>query len=177
MDCIPVSGRRGSLVSGRCSFISNGFTIESTTDLKEVLTQVHSSTDRDDIIPILDVDSFGKRYINPDVVKEVRVRGRRLWLITYIRSVDDIIDAMCGAFDRLCVPIHTLDHMDVLSEGLEISDCIVPTIFVRDGKHIGDGDKDDLISSMVHLGYQEYAIFDIERCTIDHLESSMAADI
>ena len=168
MDCIPISGRREAFISGEVTFSSGRFIIGSPVDAIDVLSRTHSSTERGDVIPILDVDSFSRRYLNPDVVKDIRVKGRRVWLISYIRSSDDVIDAMCGAFDRLCVPFHTVDSTDVLSEALELSDCILPTIFVSKGHHIGEGETSEIIATIYDLGYHEYAIFDVDRYTLDH---------
>ena len=168
MDCIPISGKREAFTSGEVTFSSGKFFIESPTDAADAIVRIHGATERGDIVPVLDVDSFSRRYLNPDVVKEIKIKGRRIWLISYIRSADDVIDAMCGAFDRLCVPFHTIDDPDVLSEALELSDCILPTIFVSDGRYIEDGDISEIVTEIRDLGYYEYAVFDVNGCTLEY---------
>lgn len=168
MDCIPISGRRGAFVSGKVAYSNGRFELSSEEDMKDAMGRTHSGTQHDDVVPILDVDSFRRRYLNPDLVKEVKLRGRRLWLITYIRSVDDIIDSMCGTFDMLCIPYHTIDDPDVLSEGLEISDCLIPTIFVdRSGRPIY-GSLDRTIKDIYGRGFHEYALFNVDDTTLEH---------
>ena len=169
---IPVSGRRGAFVCGDATFHSGTFSIHSPQDMKDVMTQIHGSTQRDDIVPILDVDSFDRKYLNTDLIKELRLRGRRLWLISYVRSVDDIIDTMCGAFDRLCVPFHSIDDPDVLTEAHELTECVIPTVFVREGKDALTGDPvDPILESFKRMGYDEYALFDVDGCELTYCGS------
>lgn len=167
MDCIPISGRRGSFTSGQVTFSSGRFSIESEKDAREVMIQMYSSMDRGGIIPVLDVDSFRRKYLNPDIVKDLRVKGRRVWLISYIRSSDDVIDAMCGMFDRLCVPFHTIDDPDVLVDALDLSDCVLPTIFVSNGEHIGDTEMTQTIETIRDCGYYEYATLDVDSLSLE----------
>lgn len=169
MDCIPVSGRRGSFVTGEVTFTAGRFVMSSPRDLREAMIDIHSRTQKDDIVPILDVDSFDRRFMNSDFVKEIRLKGRRLWFISNIRSIDDIIDAMCGPFDMLCVPYHTLDNPDVLSEGFEISETLIPTIFVDRGmRPVFDGTMDRTVKDILGRGFHEYALFDTSRCVLHH---------
>ena len=169
MRCTPISGKRGSFRSGDVSFDSGRFVIRSEKDSRIVLTQIHDETDRDDCIPIIDVDSFDRRFINSDLVKDLRLRGRNLWLISYIRTIDDVIDAMCGSFEILCVPTHTVDGMDVLSDALEISDRIIPTVFVdKSGVPLFERSLDRIVKDVRNLGYPGYALLDIDHMELTH---------
>lgn len=178
MRCVPISGRKGEQVICEVAFTEGCFTILSESDMRDVMTQIHGSTQRDDTIPVLDVDSFSKRFINTDLIKGLRLRGRSLWLISYIRSVDDVIDAMCGTFEKLCIPFQTVDDQDVLAEALEISDSIVPTLFVRKGRDAYSGGSiSQMIRSIEKMGYGEYALFDVDTCELDHRWVSMVSII
>lgn len=169
VKAVPISGRRGAFVCGSVAFSSGTFSLSSHQDMKDVMTQIHGSTQRDDIVPILDVDSFDRKFLNTDLIKEMRLRGRRLWLISYIRSVDDIIDTMCGSFDRLCIPYHTIDDPDVLSEAQELTECVIPTVFVSKGKDAFTGKSiDPVIKNIERLGYDGHALFDVDDCTLTY---------
>ena len=72
---VPISGRRGAFVCGSVAFSSGTFSLSSHQDMKDVMTQIHGSTQRDDIVPILDVDSFDRRFLNTDLIKEIQGTG------------------------------------------------------------------------------------------------------
>ncbi|MGN1045400.1 MAG: hypothetical protein ACI4Q9_05540 [Candidatus Methanomethylophilaceae archaeon] len=163
-----MSGRRGDLRSGKAECSGGGFDIRDTVPVREALTTAYSQTEKGGPIAVLDTDSFRRRFLNPDVVKEIRIKGRELWLITYIECVDDVIDCMCGSYDMICIPTHTADDNAFL-ESTEVSDCIIPVVFViNDDMTVSGTPLDSETERIRGLGLFEYLVLDVRDMTLDH---------
>ena len=168
IPCIPVSGRRGDLRSGRTEYSKDGFRLLDDVPVKEALTSAYSATDKDEPIAILDTDAFRRKFLNTDVVKEIRIKGRELWLITYVENVDDVIDGMCGAYDRICIPTHTADD-DTFLESADISDSVIPVVFVtKDGIALSDVSIESEKERMSALGFREFLVLNVDDVTLDY---------
>lgn len=168
---IPVSGKRDALKTGTLGF--NGIlpVMTDSIDLREGLIEAHSKTQADDEMIILDVDGFSSRFLNNEIIKSVRVKGRDLCLITYIENVDDIISALTGSFGSIGVPLHTIDDEDVLLDGMDFSDSLIPVAFTSMGKVIGSNESLERIEKRMEiLGFDRMIAMDMERITAESIQ-------
>ena len=146
---VPASGRRGAFASGRLSFDGNLPRMDETVPLKDALIEAYKSTQEDDPIILLDVDGFSERFLNGEIVKEVRIKGRDLWFVTYVENIEDVISALTGAFSGLGIPMHTVKEEDLMDHASEMSDSVFPVAFVRNGTEISTGRRPDELEIML----------------------------
>lgn len=174
LECVPISGRRGRFLSGKVTYSRGRFELTDTEAAKDALIRVHERTETDDVIGILDVDSFSHGTFNPDIIKDVRMRGRRLWLITYIRNEDDVIDAMCSTFDRILIPIHTINGPHVLVEADHLSEHATPVLFIDGDVEVSTGRPYlSIIDELTSLGHLDQALFDVHACSMERVGASL----
>lgn len=165
---VPASGKRDAFVSGKLSFDGNIPRTDGSMSLKEALTAAHGSTQEDDPIILLDTDGFRDRYLNGEIVKEIRIRGRDLWLVTYVHDVEDVISALSGAFAGLGIPIHTMYGEGLLDEASELSEYVFPVAFIRNGTEISTGRRPDELEIMFRgKGFPMMVTIDMDRLTAD----------
>lgn len=161
---VPASGRRDAFASGKLGFDGEIPFIEKPCDLRGALAGIHSATESDDEILLLDVDGFSSGFMNGDVVKSIRLKGRDLILVTHIENIDDIISALTGSFSFVGIPLHTLDDEDALLDGIGMSDSIIPTAFASEGREIGSGESIDRVGRRMEiLGFERMLVIDIDR--------------
>ena len=105
---VPASGKRGAFLSGKLSFDGRMPVISDSRPLREALIEAYEATSEDQPIILLDVDGFADRFLNGEIVKEIRVKGRDLWFVTYVENLEDVISALTGSFSGLGIPMHTM---------------------------------------------------------------------
>ncbi len=173
---VPVSGKRGAFVSGTLSFDGNIPKITEERPLKDVLTEVYENTETDDAIVLLDVDGFSERFLNGEVVKEVRIKGRDLWFVTYVENLEDVISALTGSFSGLGIPLHTIREEDLLDKASELSESIIPTAFIKNGTEISTGRRPDELEILYRAeGFSRLLMIDMDQLTAE--ESSLAITV
>lgn len=160
---VPASGRRGAFVSGRLSFDGDLPKISEPIPLKDALVKAYNSTQEDDPIILLDVDGFSERFLNGEIVKEIRIKGRDLWFVTYVENLEDVISALTGAFSGLGIPMHTIREEDLMDHASEMSDSVFPVAFVRNGTELSSGRRPDELELMLRgQGMQRLVCIDMD---------------
>ena len=165
---VPASGKRDTFVSGEMWFEGGLPNMEPRCDLRDALRKAYDATDDGDAIILFDIDGFRDRFLNGEIVKEIRVKGRDLWFITYVRNVEDVISALTGAFAGLGIPLHTIEDESLLYEAKDLSEYVFPVAFMKDGRELSSGrGRKEL---MVHLGmkgFDKIMLFDTDQILVE----------
>lgn len=165
ISLVPVSGRREGFVSGTLSFRGAVPSIIGPQPYAEVLERVYADTSTGDRLVIVDVDGLRSRTLNTDLVKSRRLRGRETLFVSHIANDGDILDAMCGSFDGICVPYHTASD-DVLDESLDLLEVPRAAVFVSKGAEISTGDSAESVAlGLFDMGFVEVLMIDVDQCT------------
>ena len=164
---IPVSGRRGGFISGALRFDGVRPQIDGLVPYEEALMEAYGATGPGDSIAILDVDGLAGRELNTDLVKSRRIRGRTSLLVTCIRTGDDVLDAMCGSFDGVCIPYHTASE-EALEESLDLLEEPRAVLFCRDGREVSTGaSTEDAALRLLRMGFREALVIDTAELTAE----------
>ncbi len=170
LPIVPVSGRRGAFLSGSLYFEGDVPKLGDTVPLKDAMLKAYESTEEDAPIVLLDVDGFSERFLNGEVVKEVRIRGRDLWFVTYVENLEDVISALTGSFSGLGIPMHTVKEDGLMRLAREMSDLTFPAAFIRNGTEISTGRRpDELETIMRDRGEKRLLCIDTDTLTAQDL--------
>lgn len=160
---VPASGKRGAFTTGALSFLSETPSISEEYDLRQGLVDAYEKTQSDESIILFDVDGFRSRFLNNELVKEIRIKGRDLLFVTYIENVEDVISALTGSFSGVGIPLHTVDDYGVLEDANILSETAFPVAFVRKGKEISTGQSVDKLSETIcGYGFDRLLVFDMD---------------
>ena len=98
---------------------------------------------------VMDVKGLQRRNLNDVLLKRLRIRGTNVWFLTNIESVDDVFDAFNTDAEAVLVPSHTVRSPEEFSDILDVSDSVIPVLFVRKRNSVlwGDGLREMLHSS------------------------------
>lgn len=80
---------------------------------------------------VVDLDSMARRGFTEGVMKNARVRGCDLWLMTWVQDADDLFDAFNGTADMVLGPYHAVSSKEDLEDIESVSDSFVPVVFVQ----------------------------------------------
>ena len=128
----------------------------------------------DERLPALVVDwgSLGARKFDERVVKAARLRGRDVWLMTWVADADDLMDAFNTVADVVVAPYHAIASRADMEDIASISDGTIPAIFVEGGRALARGGRPDGVYDA--LGVLESAGF--PRAVVVDSDSSLSAD-
>ncbi len=164
LPIVPASGKRGAFVSGELAFEGDLPAIRDPCPLKDALIRAHGITGENDPIILLDIDGFSERFLNGELVKEIRIRGRDLWFVTYIENLEDVIGALSGSFSGLGIPMHTVREENLMDLASEMSDSVFSVAFIKDGKELSTGRRpDELVIILRKKGVQRLVCIDTDR--------------
>ena len=95
--------------------------------------------DRDVRKPFLavDGDSLASGSLGTEVMKNLRVRGAAVWLLSYVEIAEDVFDAFNMGADMLLAPLHTIRSQAALRDIHGVSDSVIPTLFCSGGDAAG----------------------------------------
>ncbi len=117
-------------------------------------------------ITIIDCNSFDERGFSERVMKHLRIQGADIWFMTFIETVEDVFDAFNKDATLILAPYHFIQSDSELRDICDVSDSVVPVIFVQDGKAVDrKGRKTDILSvleRLVSFGYYKNYILDME---------------
>lgn len=165
---VPVSGRRDAFASGPLQFEDGIPCFEPSCDVKEALTAAYGMTSDDDPIILLDVDGFSSRFLNGEVIKEIRIKKRDLWLVTYIENIEDVINALSGSFSGVGIPLNTVDDEDVLIDACSMSESVFPVAFMESGRGISTGKtKEGIITDAKRLDFSKVLFINTDSLTAE----------
>ena len=116
-------------------------------------------------VAVIDLDSLSLSRFTEGVVKNMRVRGHDIWLMTWIEDADDLFDAFNTNADMVLGPLHS-DLRDILS----VSDSFIPTAFVEGGRVLGTGRREDVVDAVRRLhdiGFSRACVLDTDGSVTD----------
>ncbi|AMK13720.1 hypothetical protein AUP07_0669 [methanogenic archaeon mixed culture ISO4-G1] len=113
---------------------------------------------------IIDCNSFARREFSEKVMKNLKLPGSDIWFMTYIETVDDVFDAFNKDAELVFAPYHFIESDEELIDINNVSDSVVPTIFVHRGEAVlRNGKKGDVLrvlEKLVRLGYYRNCVLD-----------------
>ncbi len=92
---------------------------------------------------VVDWGSISERSFQERVLKNMRIRGRDVWFMTWISDVDDVMDAFNTTADSVLAPLYAIEDRDALEDINSVSDGVYPVIFVKDGMTSFEGRRMD----------------------------------
>lgn len=134
------------------------------TDYAAFTKELSSKNDERTPVLVIDVKGLQRKTINDVLLKNFKIRGMQIWLMTYIESVDDIFDAFNTDADFVLMPYHAIRSDSELHDILSISDASIPALFVRDGMVVGKKGKEELtatVDKLAGIGYTTVMVFDM----------------
>ena len=134
-------------------------------DLTSTIASAFPQSKRPPVM-IIDCNSFEKREFSEKVMKHLRLTSAQIWFMTYIETVEDVFDSFNKDADQVFAPYHFIQNDTELKDINDVSDSVIPVIFVHKGKAVlPKGKKADVISvleKLVSLGFYRNSILDME---------------
>lgn len=121
-------------------------------------------------VAVIDLDSLSLCRFTEGVVKNMRVRGHDIWLMTWIEDADDLFDAFNTNADMVLGPLHAASSDSDLRDILSVSDSFVPTVFVENGRALGTGRPEDAVDAVRRLhdiGFSRACVLDTDGSVTD----------
>ncbi len=147
-------------------------------DFKEASSDVFNPQTRSQVV-VIDCDSLEQREFTGQVMKRLTIRGMDVWFMTCIRTVDDVFDAFNKDAEFVLAPYHFVRDRDEWEDIGDVSDSIIPTLFIQDGKVLTNtGRLEDvtyILDKLVSDGFYKNCILDL-KSTIDDYDWSVIAD-
>ena len=121
-------------------------------------------------VAVIDLDSLSLCRFTEGVVKNMRVRGHDIWLMTWIEDADDLFDAFNTNADMVLGPLHAVSSDSDLRDILSVSDSFIPTAFVEGGRVLGTGRREDAVDAVRRLhdiGFSRACVLDTDGSVSD----------
>ena len=121
-------------------------------------------------VAMIDLDSLSLCRFTEGVVKNMRVRGHDIWLMTWIEDADDLFDAFNTNADMVLGPLHAVSSDSDLRDILSVSDSFIPTAFVEGGRVLGTGRREDVVDAVRRLhdiGFSRACVLDTDESVTD----------
>ena len=121
-------------------------------------------------VAVIDLDSLSLCRFTEGVVKNMRVRGHDIWLMTWIEDADDLFDAFNTNADMVLGPLHAVSSDSDLRDILSVSDSFIPTAFVEGGRVLGTGRRGDVVDavrSLHDIGFSRACVLDTDGSVTD----------
>ena len=121
-------------------------------------------------VAVIDLDSLSLCRFTEGVVKNMRVRGHDIWLMTWIEDADDLFDAFNTNADMVLGPLHAVSSDSDLRDILSVSDSFIPTAFVEGGWALGTGRREDVVDAVRRLhdiGFSRACVLDTDGSVTD----------
>ena len=169
IPAIPLRIRKGIAVSPDVTFGASVIIPGGNGDYDDIMKKVTDVCGKGSPVLVIDADGIRKADIFPNVLKRLPA-GRETWFMTGIRNAGDMIDAFHGNIGKLVVPYH-LTADDALIEMSELSDCLIPALFIDSGGvHIRGRRKRgtaDVLRTLEGMNFSDVAVFDASGGRID----------
>lgn len=121
-------------------------------------------------VAVIDLDSLSLCRFTEGVVKNMRVRGHDIWLMTWIEDADDLFDAFNTNADMVLGPLHAVSSDSDLRDILSVSDSFIPTAFVEGGRVLGTERREDVVDAVRRLhdiGFSRACVLDTDGSVTD----------
>lgn len=135
----------------------------------EAVTGLPRGEDRG-TVAVIDLDSLSLCRFTEGVVKNMRVRGHDIWLMTWIEDADDLFDAFNTNADMVLGPLQAVSSDSDLRDILSVSDSFIPTAFVEGGRVLGTGRREDVVDAVRRLhdiGFSRACVLDTDGSVTD----------
>lgn len=146
-------GRR--ITAGRLGRDTRGI-----TDYLEFVSGPDSGIDRKSPFLAVDVIGMAEGGFRADVVKNVKIRRYKVWLMTCVRDTDDLFDVFNSEADTVLVPYH-LTSDDDLADMHSVSDSIIPAVIRRKSTAPERESPERITERLVSIGFDSVAVFDL----------------
>lgn len=112
-------------------------------------------------VAVIDWDGVTHKRFNENVVKNIRIRGSDIWLMTCVRNVEDLMDAFNTTAEMVLAPTHLMS--DGGAEDIQsVSDSVIPTVFARPKMDIFKE-----LDALESIGYLKFCVYDSKSCIYD----------
>ncbi|MDR3282340.1 MAG: hypothetical protein LBS92_01865 [Candidatus Methanoplasma sp.] len=114
---------------------------------------------------VVDVKGLNGRVFDDRIIKNAKVSGSDMWLMTRIRDLDDVLDGFMGNAEKLLVPYHTLKNANILKDVIELSDCCIPVVFSNNGAakcFRRTAELGEIIKETASIGFPTTIVFDAD---------------
>jgi len=147
-------------------------------DFKKASSEVFNPQTRSQVV-VIDCDSLEQREFTGQVMKHLTIRGMDVWFMTCIRTVDDVFDAFNRDAEFVLAPYHFVADRAEWQDISDVSDSMIPTLFVRQGKVLlNNGRYDDItyiLDKLVSDGFYKNCVLDLDG-SVDDYQWSVIAD-
>ncbi len=147
---------------------------------QEAAGMLPKTEQREDVV-VVDADSLRAGSFIPDVLKKMRVRGKDIWLLTWIEDSGDLFDAFNTTAEKVIGPYHASSSDKDLKDMLSVSDSFMPAIFVSEGMAISrNGLREDLRSvadRLCSIGFSEIVIVDADGSVTEQIRKGLPENI
>ena len=151
----------------------------SSYPLNEKIPQSISKEQRSPVV-IIDYNSLIKREFSEKVMKHLRVPGASIWFMTYIETVEDVFDAFNKDAELVLAPYHYIASEAELRDICDVSDSVVPVIFIHKGKAMVGGRQTEdvlkVLEKLVGIGFYRNFVLDMEGSLDGYTWSVIAED-
>ena len=138
----------------------------NSRDLKDTVWDSFEGKEKTPVM-IIDCTSFENRGFSEKVMKHMRLTGFPVWFMTCINTVDDVFDAFNKDAEFVFAPYHLIESDAELKDICDVSDSVVPMIFVHKGKAVlpkrRSADVISILEKLVKIGFYKNCIVDMER--------------
>lgn len=176
MTVIPVIGVSSDisndLFTGHLTFDGRMPSLERLSDYATKVKETVSSFDEKQPVVIIDVKGLQKRNINPTLLKKLKIHGASAWYMTDIECVEDVFDAFNTDAEKVLMPCHTVSSEQEMDDILNVSDSVIPVVFVERGYAPCFGQNylpADLTEILFDKGFRSVIVLDLQN-SISHEE-------
>ena len=131
-------------------------------------------------VVIIDCNSFEEHEFSEKVMKHLKIKGSPIWFMTYIETVEDVFDAFNKDAEFVFAPYHFIASDLELKDICDVSDSVIPTVFIHRGQAVlPGGKKGDIIKvleKLVGFGFYKNCILDTDRSLDAYSWSVIAED-
>lgn len=176
IPAVFASENRGSLVSGPGKFRGHiPFFTGDTVPFADAVSRIRPPQRMPMVV--VDVDSLSRRRFTEGVLKGMRVRGSDIWFMTQIETADDVFDAFNTTAEVVLAPYHTILSKADIADILDVSDSVIPAVFVSNGSAVtrsGPGDVRSIVDDLSGIGYYKMCIVDTDSSVSEYTWSTLA---
>ena len=138
-----------------------GRDLHGTADYLELVSGPNSRIDRKTPFLTVDVRGIMDGEFKADVIKNIRVKKYKVWLMTCVRDANDLFDVFNSEADTVLVPYH-LTSDDDLEDMLSVSENIFPAIVNSKLMVPVQRSPEDILTRLVSMGFDSAAVIDID---------------
>lgn len=132
-----------------------------TADYRGFVSGPESGIDRKSPFLAVDVKGIAEGGFKADVVKNVKIKRYKVWLMTCVRDTDDLFDVFNSEADTVLVPYHLTSDED-LADMHSVSDSIIPAVIRSERIAPGQEGPETVTERLVSAGFDSVAVFDLD---------------